>query len=119
MSSMRAMYCSSMSAIHHIFFPPRLQVVVLKENPDCLASDVGDQLSLDGLFRDQAHGPAGVPLRRRAVHHSHDALALAAVQQRPGSRSWPVIQRPVQPLLLVTPANLTNGFRRQMQSTAH
>jgi H+-transporting ATPase len=31
---MRAMYSSSNSATHHIFFPPRLQVVAFQQHPD-------------------------------------------------------------------------------------
>ena len=36
--SIRAMYSGVSSAMHHIFFPPRLEVVALQQNPDGLAT---------------------------------------------------------------------------------
>ena len=45
-SSIFWMYAWSNSAMHHIFFPPRLQVVALQQNPDCLSAYVGYQLAL-------------------------------------------------------------------------
>src|ERR1019366_4648355 len=37
-SSIQAMYSSFSSAMHHIFFPPRLQFVALKEDADRLTT---------------------------------------------------------------------------------
>src|ERR1035437_4205643 len=57
-SSMRAMYSSSNSATHHIFFPPRLQIVAFQQDPDGLSSYSWYQLAFDHFFRQQAHRPA-------------------------------------------------------------
>ena len=63
-SSIFWMYAWSNSAMHHIFFPPRLQLVALQQNPDCLSAHFGHQLALDGLFGDQADRPTGSAFRR-------------------------------------------------------
>src|ERR1035441_2748654 len=71
-------YAWSNSAMHHIFFPPRLQLVALQQNPDCLSAHVGYQLALDGLFGDQADRPTGPTFRRLTADHGNDALLLGA-----------------------------------------
>jgi hypothetical protein len=50
-SSMRATYSSSSSATHHIFFPPRFQVVVFEQNSDRLSSHPWHQLALYRFLR--------------------------------------------------------------------
>src|SRR5947207_11429135 len=69
------MYCSSSSATHHIFFPPRLQVVALQQNPDCLPPRFGDQFAFDRFLDDQTHGPARPTFRRLTADHGNDTLA--------------------------------------------
>src|ERR1039458_8352866 len=81
------MYAWSNSAMHHIFFPPRLQLVALQQNPDCLSAHVGYQLALDGLFGDQADRPTGPTFRRLTADHGRDALLLGAIENLLGSRS--------------------------------
>src|ERR1039458_5307737 len=60
-SSMRAMYSSFSSPTHHIFFPPRLEVVAFQQYPDCLPSHLRNQFSLDHFFGQQPSS-AHVPL---------------------------------------------------------
>src|SRR6202050_1140395 len=62
-SSIFSMYSGVNSATHHIFFPPRLQLVALEQNPDCFAAHLGHQLELDGFFHNQTHRPTGPPFR--------------------------------------------------------
>ena len=81
------MYDWSNSAMHHIFFPPRLQLVALQQNPDCLSAHLGHQLAFDGLFGDQADRPAGPAFRRITADHGNDALLLGAIENLLGSRS--------------------------------
>src|SRR5579863_2641661 len=57
-SSILAMYSSSSFPTHHIFFPPRLEVVAFQQDPNGLSTHIRDQLAFDNLFRQQAHGPA-------------------------------------------------------------
>jgi hypothetical protein len=73
--------------MHHIFFPPRLQLVALEQNPDCLSAYLRHQLALDGLFGDQADRPTGPTFRRRTANHGNDALLLGAIENLLGSRS--------------------------------
>jgi hypothetical protein len=73
--------------MHHIFFPPRLQLVALQQNPDCLSAYLGHQLALDGLFGDQADRPTGSAFRRRTADHGNDALLLGAIENLLGSRT--------------------------------
>src|SRR3990172_5793403 len=74
------MYAWSNSAMHHIFFPPRLQLVALQQNPDCLSTHLGNQLPFDGLFGDQADGPTGTAFRRFTADHGNDTLLLGTVE---------------------------------------
>src|SRR5450755_2194605 len=69
-SSIFATYSSLSSATHHIFFPPRLEVVVEQQNPNGLSSDSRNQFPLHRFFGHQAHGPSGKTLRRSAADHS-------------------------------------------------
>ena len=86
-SSIFWMYAWSNSAMHHIFFPPRLQLVALEQNPDCLSAYLRHQLALDGLFGDQAERPTGPTFRRLTADHGNDALLLRAIENLLGSRS--------------------------------
>src|SRR5450631_2762395 len=86
-SSIFATYSSLSSATHHIFFPPRLEVVVEQQNPNGLSSCSRNQFPLHRFLGHQAHGPSGKTLRWIAANHSDNALLLAVVQQ-PG-RSGP------------------------------
>ena len=57
---MRSMYCSSSSATHHIFFPPRLEVVALKKHPNGLSSGSRHELALDRFLGNQPHRPSAL-----------------------------------------------------------
>src|ERR1035437_7363249 len=74
------MYSSSSSATHHIFFPPRLQVVVEQENPNGFPSHLGDQFSFDDLLGHQPHRPSSAPSGWSAANHGNDQLLLAATR---------------------------------------
>src|ERR1035437_2850230 len=86
-SSILSMYSSVTSATHHIFFPPRLQVVVLQKNPDCFSTHARHQLSFDGLFNDEAQAPPGVAFGRFAADHGYNALLFRGVKQFGGTRT--------------------------------
>src|ERR1700738_2648005 len=64
-SSILSMYSSSNFPTHHIFFPPRLEVVAFQQHPDGLPADVRNQFALDHFFGQQPHRPTCPPLRRR------------------------------------------------------
>ena len=54
--------CRFIPAHHHIFFPPRLEVVVEQQNTDGLPSHTRNQSPLNGFLGYQAHGPTGAAL---------------------------------------------------------
>ena len=85
-SSMWAIYSSSKFPTHHIFFPPRLQVVAFQQDPHVSRPYPRDQLTFHRLFGQQANRPACPSRRRRTADHRDDALSLLPVQQqrRPG-----------------------------------
>ena len=90
------MYAWSNSAMHHSFFPPRLQLVALQQNPNCLPAHLGHQLALNGLFGDQADRPTRPTFRRFTADHGDDALLLRAVENLLGSRSLFVVNGAAQ-----------------------
>src|SRR5260370_13777918 len=75
------MYSSWRAATHHVFFPPRLEVVVEEQNSDGFPSHARNQFSLHGFLYHQPHGPASAARWRATTDHGADAL-LPAVLQR-------------------------------------
>jgi hypothetical protein len=68
--------------MHHIFFPPRLKVVFLQQDPNCLASRPGNQLAFDRFLGYQPHRPTRIARRGIGANHGDNPLALTVVQQR-------------------------------------
>src|ERR1700692_2810133 len=107
------MYSSSSSATHHIFFPPRLEVVVKEQYPDRFSSHSRNQSSFHGFLRHQSHGPAGAGLGRITANHDDIALPLAVLQNRGRARAVLLIKSALESSLLVAMADLANGLRSQ------
>src|SRR5205823_14996540 len=107
------MYSSLSSPTHHIFFPPRLEVVVEEQNPDGLPSHAWDQSPFDGFLRHQAHGPAGAAFGRIAAHHGDDPLLLTLVEHSGRAGTLLFEQRRLQTAALVTTGNRADGLRSQ------
>src|ERR1700738_4210797 len=107
------MYSSVSSGTHHIFFPPRLEVVAEQQNPDRFASYARDQSLLYGMLGHQAHGPAGMAFRWTGADHSDDPLFLAVFKQRRRARSFLLIDSPLEAALHITMPHLSNRLRRQ------
>jgi hypothetical protein len=100
--------------MHHIFFPPWLQVMAAQQHPDCFASNLRHQLSLDRLLGDQPHGPAGLPSRWIATHHGDHALLFRSIQEFLRAASSTLIEGLLQSALLVSMGDAPNGLRRQV-----
>jgi hypothetical protein len=113
------MYSSLSSGTHHIFFPPRLQVVALEQDANCFPTDPWHQLPLDRLLRYQSNGPSGMPLRRLTANHRDNALLLEIVQHLPGTGALLLIESSVEALVFVTMAYLTNSLRRKLKQTRY
>src|ERR1700679_2308371 len=107
------MYSSLSSGTHHIFFPPRLEVVAKKQNPNGFASDPRNQMSLYSLFGHQPHGPPGMALWRSGAHHGDDPLLLAVFQQRGCPRTLFLVDGTIEPALLISMPHLSNRLRCQ------
>src|SRR5689334_5733788 len=107
------MYSSSRSATHHIFFPPRLQVVVEQQNADRLPSYRWHQLSFDRFFAHKPNRPPRVPLRRLAANHRDNALFLAGVQDLRRAWAWLLVERLGQSAALVAMRESPDHLRRQ------
>src|SRR5664280_484294 len=118
-SSMRAMYSSSSFATHHIFFPPRLQVVALEQDADALPPHLWHQLAPDRLFGQQPYGPACPSLRRRRAGHGDDALPLFLIQRGSLARTRAIEQRAIQAALLVALGDLPHRLGRKPEADSH
>src|SRR5215467_864407 len=105
------MYSSSRSATHHIFFPPRLEVVVKQQNPYRLPSYLRHQFTLHRFFGHQANRPPGATLWRIATDHGDNALFLVSIQHLGGA--WPLllVKRTLQASPLIAMAESANGLR--------
>ncbi len=101
---MRSMYCSSSSARHNIFPPPRLEVVALKKQPHGLSSGSRHELALDRFGGNQPHRPARPARGRIPAHHGDAALFLSGPEQ--GSRPGPlfVVEGALDASLSIAPA---------------
>jgi hypothetical protein len=66
--------------MHHIFFPPRLEVMVQQQNPYGFPSDARDEFALHGFLRDEAHCPSRSTFGRIAADHGDDALSFRVRQ---------------------------------------
>ena len=107
---MWTMYFSSSSATHHIFFPPRLEVVVEEQDPNGFPSHSGDQPAFDRFLRYQPHGPAGAALGRVAAYPSDDPLLLGIVEHGGCAGTLFFEERRFQTSALVTTRNRADGL---------
>src|SRR5262245_25829096 len=81
-SSIRSMYGSSNSATHHIFFPPRLELVRSQNYSNRLSAEAVDHSSLDCVLSQQAYRPARLANRRRPAREGNQCRLLGAVEFR-------------------------------------
>src|SRR5215468_3477156 len=105
MSSMRRIYSSSSSATHHIFFPPRLQIMCPQQDADRLPSHLRHQLSLYRFLSNEPHAPSCLPRRWRTTHQGDNPLTLAGIQSPLLAGAWLLIQGRLQPLFLIAPSD--------------
>src|SRR5580693_1749504 len=107
------MYSSSRSATHHIFFPPRLEVVVEQQNTDGFPAHSWHQFPFNRLLGYQSHAPTGVALGWLATYHGNDALLPVCVQHFGRSGPLLLIESAIQTGLLVTMAESPDRLQRQ------
>jgi hypothetical protein len=98
------MYSASSFGTHHIFFPPRLQVVSCEELPYRFALDLSDDSALLGLLGYEAHRPTSAAVGRCAAHHGNDRALVGVVQERRWTRTRLIGQGPFDPAVKEPPA---------------
>src|SRR5260370_40171923 len=113
------MYLFLTPATPLFFFPPRLQLVALQQDPDCLSSHSADQLAFDRLLDDQADSPASPPFRRLTADHGDDALFLGVVESRLPSRSLFLVEGAVQAVPVVAMGDVADGLGRSRKGVCH
>ncbi len=113
------MYSWSSWAIHQLFFPPRLEVVVQQQQSNCLASDGGNQFPLHRLLRDEPDGPASETIRRIGADHRYNPLALTGVQGRFAAWSRKVNQCALQASIAVSPTDIAHSLRGDPDGPCH
>src|SRR5277367_3837263 len=111
------MYSSSSSLTHHIFFPPRLEIVALKQNADGFPAYARHKLSLDRLLRYQSHRPASLAFGWFAANHCDNALLLQIVEQLGGAGTLLLIERPLKAAFAVAVSDLADRLRCKFEQT--
>ena len=81
---MRSMYSGVSSPTHHIFFAPRLEVVVTKRDANRLSADVVDESAGHCLAGDEADGSATLSF----VDSEGGALFDLVVELGPADALW-------------------------------
>src|SRR5580692_12381210 len=107
------MYSSLSSATHHIFFPPRLEVVDEEQNTDGFAAHARYQSPFNGFFSHQPHRPTRKAFRWIAANHGDDPLLLAIFQKRLGTRTLFLVKSPLQSTFPVAMAYFPDRLRCQ------
>jgi hypothetical protein len=115
---MQAMYSLSNFATHHIFFPPRLEIVAFQQHSNGLSAHARNQFAFDNFFGQQSHRPTRPSFRRRRADNGDNLLALALVKGRRFARTRGVEQRPIQSLFLIPCADLPHCLGRKPQVSA-
>src|SRR3954471_5665151 len=118
-SSILAMYSSLSSATHHIFFPPRLEVVTCQTDPYVFPPHPRHQPALHRFLGHQPYRPAGPAFRRFATNHGNDSLLLSVIQQFSCSGPLFLIERTVESLLLIAMADFSNRLGSQWDNSGN
>ena len=80
-----------MSAMHHIFPPPRSEVVALQQDPDRFSTHMWDDLASDRILREQADRPPRRAGRRIGTRNGDDALIVGGREDFRCSGTRPTI----------------------------
>src|SRR6266700_93081 len=114
--SILAIYSSSRFPTHHIFFPPRLEVVAFQQDTDGFSAHIRHKFAFNNLFRQQSHRASCPAFWGRRADHRDYPLLLLLVQCRSFARSCGIEQRPLDSSLLIALADLPNGLGGEHQA---
>ena len=115
-SSIFWMYAWSNSAMHHMFFPPRLQVVAFEQDSNGFTANLWNQLPLDGLLGNQSNCPSGSPLGCSTARHRDNPLLFGCAQYGLGAMPRTLIQRPIHSAFQITLADIAYCLRCQSKA---
>jgi hypothetical protein len=113
------MYSSSNFPTHHIFFPPRLELVTFQQHPNGLSAHAGNKFALDNFFGQQPHRPARPPLWRRRADHGDNALLLLLIQAWSLARTRRIKQCALQTAIDVPLSDLPHCLGGKPQVSTH
>lgn len=107
------------SGTHHIFFPPRFELVVAKHQSDGLATHRLGNATAASFNRRKSNTPTGLACWRRPTDHGHnlDLLALVEPLLCPGPRA--VMQGSEKSAGDITIAELPNGRGKSPRRSHH
>src|SRR5208337_2526921 len=97
----------------------RFQIMVSEQNADGFPAHARHQLPLHGFLSDEPHTPACLPRWWLATDPGDDTLALARVQPPLLARARLLVQRRLQPLLLIAPGNRSHSFPDHAHVASH
>src|SRR6267142_3243802 len=118
-SSILSIYSASSFGTHHIFFPPRFQVVLLEQKTNTFSSDLPCQLALLGFLGHQPYRPTRLAGRRLSTNHGDDALLLRFFNSGSRTRSWTIIEGRHQPLFGIASANPPHPLSAQVHTAGY
>src|ERR1700733_15196131 len=79
-SSIRLAYSGVISGMHHIFFPPWLQLMAGQQDANTFSTDAADDSSSDYLLGNQTNRPPRMSRGRMRANHRDDGLALPKIK---------------------------------------
>lgn len=117
MASILSMYSrSSFPGMHHIFFPPRLQAVPLKNHPNRFPAHRGHNFLSHGLFRQECCAPYRYSVGRLGTSYCDDSSLLPWLQKLRVSWTRHFSQSSLKPVLQIAPSDLASRFRSDTNS---
>src|SRR5271157_2502085 len=93
--------------------------MVSEQNADGFPAHARHQLPLHGFLSDEPHTPACLPRWWLATDPGDDTLALARVQPPLLAGARLLVQRRLQPLLLIAPGNRSHSFPGHAHVASH
>src|SRR5436189_2088112 len=110
-SSIRSTYSRFSSGTHHIFFPPRLQLMATQQPPDRFLADRCDDALSRHLLRQQNDRPARPSRRWWATGERHDRGLAPRVEFLRRLGTWVLAQGGFETALQIASANSANLTR--------
>ena len=105
------MNSSFSSGMHHIFFPPRLELVLSQDDTHRFSAHSIDDAALDRAFGQQADRPTRAAFWRRAAHQGDERCLLRAIELGRTARPRLLTQCVVETLGEIAPSDARDFTR--------